>query len=618
MAYAASRSHSQQHGPLAGSEQRQHYEHQQQQQHEGRRSPAEERDALYAARAQLRQPPITVDDYFSVMGSCYYRRTGDVAQLMLTEDERPSFAQRTERLAEAHRRDVTRSLLQSSATPEEAAERAEEALAFGIDAVRLRERLAHHEQLVRDPVLSELVEHTRQLPLGVSAAHEVKPRTRARDATQRLAASDSAPTRVNHAAAKWGAVKFGDDLKYVERNELFENVMNLRQSFADKPATITFPEQVSDEARTYAASRFGPEWELFDATRHADFEARQRMEEEANEAQRRDIAARELAEMGGDSGSLWWTSNDEARLADEQGHVVQRGVDGPKAHADAARWDWVHASDQPATLSKFRTKLPERQRNLANMLTEDGYDGTLATVETTGANISMNNATSRDAEQDDLDRLTRAATGHSGPHQAHHTTNAATESAIQYAPPPESVARKFRNGALVHHDVLPRPTDTPARMRAAAQDAASSPMGNFATDGSPPTGDSAASPQQELPPAGPRRIQAQELAPRRGGAVAQEARRREASPRRRPGAAPSSPQQRSPQRTGRGGAGEQPKHLARRTHTEAVLPFFRSGVEQFDARVPPSHTTHVVRWKDVFRQEEDGIDDSPAAAPLPH
>ena len=114
-----------------------------------------------------------------------------------------------------------------------------------------------------------LVEVCQTLPVGVSRQHQVRP---------------SMSVHVNNARSKWGCVSFYDREAVEFRHRLTHDILDLRRQFARCNSKVTLPQRVHDEALKYAASRFGPGWEMFDATKHIDIDEADRIEAKKKQA----------------------------------------------------------------------------------------------------------------------------------------------------------------------------------------------------------------------------------------------------------------------------------------------------------------------------------------------
>lgn len=76
--------------------------------------------------------------------------------------------------------------------------------------------------------------------------------------------------RLNTAQMKWGPVKFSDMGTVALGAKITREVIELRRAFSKRDAIVTFPDHVTPEALAFTASRFGPNWEMFDIQKHAD------------------------------------------------------------------------------------------------------------------------------------------------------------------------------------------------------------------------------------------------------------------------------------------------------------------------------------------------------------
>lgn len=86
--------------------------------------------------------------------------------------------------------------------------------------------------------------------------------------------------RMNYAKEKWNAISFAADKKAVQFHEdLTTEVMALRRAWKSVNTKITYPDTVPDEALTYfrPPEKFGQGWEMFDAKKHIDISALDRI-----------------------------------------------------------------------------------------------------------------------------------------------------------------------------------------------------------------------------------------------------------------------------------------------------------------------------------------------------
>jgi hypothetical protein len=115
-----------------------------------------------------------------------------------------------------------------------------------------------------DVAIKNLLLLNSSLPVEVETPKVIVPRTK---------------TRTNEAKQKWGIITFHDPEAVKFRQQLNKAIMDHRVVFAQCNSIVRFPEKVPNEALGYSAPRFGPEWETFDATKHADYEATERIRE---------------------------------------------------------------------------------------------------------------------------------------------------------------------------------------------------------------------------------------------------------------------------------------------------------------------------------------------------
>ena len=119
-----------------------------------------------------------------------------------------------------------------------------------------------NEENPGDVALKNLLLLSHNLPVSVEANHTIRPRHKPRE---------------NAARKKWSVIDFKDPEAIKFRAQLNKAVIDHRKVFAECNAIVKFPEKVPNEALSYAAPRFGPEWEMFDGVKHVDYEAAERL-----------------------------------------------------------------------------------------------------------------------------------------------------------------------------------------------------------------------------------------------------------------------------------------------------------------------------------------------------
>ncbi|CUG06184.1 Hypothetical protein, putative [Bodo saltans] len=86
--------------------------------------------------------------------------------------------------------------------------------------------------------------------------------------------------KVNYAKEKWNSVSFAADRQAIQfHEELTSEVMALRRAWKTVNTKVVFPDTVPDEALTYfqPPEKFGQGWEMFDAKKHIDILALDRI-----------------------------------------------------------------------------------------------------------------------------------------------------------------------------------------------------------------------------------------------------------------------------------------------------------------------------------------------------
>lgn len=155
--------------------------------------------------------------------------------------------------------------------------------AFEIDELAVAAILERHPC---GDSMTNILNTSRSLPVGVhhrpsaysaskgnfSRALEVAERAGgSAGASHALLYSKGGPERKpNVAEAKWGPVKFSDMGTVALGAKITRDVLELRRAFSKRDAIVNFPDFVTPEALAFVASRFGPNWEMFDIAQHAD------------------------------------------------------------------------------------------------------------------------------------------------------------------------------------------------------------------------------------------------------------------------------------------------------------------------------------------------------------
>jgi hypothetical protein len=192
--------------------------------------------------------------------------------------------------------------------------------------------------------------------------------------------------RVNYAKEKWNAVSFAADRQAVQfHKELTSEVMALRRAWKNVNTKVVFPDTVPDEALTYfkPPEKFGQGWEMFDAKKHIDILALDRIatqrqnslrEAEARK-ERREEAEQKLLRSVSRSPSRRSAGGSSSPMRRSVSHIPRGGSNLSPSRAGSSsphRGDISTAADERNTIEEVDVRRLVSDEQVANLFYEDG------------------------------------------------------------------------------------------------------------------------------------------------------------------------------------------------------------------------------------------------------